>query len=114
MNISDRISAAKPFVIGGVVGAVAALIVGFSGNMLVSTGTMEEKVTQARIEAFSQICDRNARAHWQSQGKEIAALDGWRNDEREALAEKFAKDLSSDTSLSRGIVDRCEDLLRAA
>lgn len=114
MNISERIAVAKPVVIGGVVGAVAALTVGFSANLLVSTSTMDENVAQARIEAFAQLCEQNARAHWQSQGKELAALDGWRNDEREALADEFAKGLTSDASLNKGIADRCDDLLQPA
>lgn len=111
MNISDRIATLKPYLGGAVVGAVAVIAVGFSADWLVTTGTMQEQVSKARVNAFAQICEREAAAHWKNQGKEMAALDGWRNEERTALAKKFSVDLSADKTLDEAIQDRCDSLL---
>lgn len=111
MNVSDRITTLKPYIVGGVVGAVAVIAVGFSADWLVTTGTMHDQVSQARIDAFAQICEQDATAHWKNQGKEMAALDGWRNEARTALAEQFSANLSTDKSLDKAIQSRCDSLL---
>lgn len=114
MNIMEKFSAAKPVLLGAAIGAVAVLTVGFSGNFLVSTATMRENVVDAQVSAYGELCERNARTHWQSQGKQMADLDGWRNDARQALADQFAAELTEDAELNRSIAQRCDNLLRPA
>lgn len=114
MNISEKITAAKPVLIGGVIGAVAALTVAYSANLVVSTSTMNERVTEAQVQAYGELCEQNARAHWLSEGNELAALDGWRNEARTALAQQFAEGMTEDASLNDGIADRCDNLLQPA
>lgn len=114
MNIMEKFSAAKPVLLGAVLGAVVVLTVGFSGNILVSTATMQENIVNAQISAYGELCERNARTHWQSQGKQMADLDGWRNDTRQALADQFAADLTQDVELNQNIAQRCDNLLRPA
>ena len=112
MALSNMIASAKPYAVGGLIGAVAVLTVGFSGNMIVSTSTMQDEVAGARIAAYGELCRQNAHAHWTSEGKQMSELDGWRNETREALAEQFAADLTSSADLNGRIADRCDDLLQ--
>jgi hypothetical protein len=114
MLFSDRLTAVKPYAIGTALGAVVALVIGFSADLIVTTTTLDDQVQSARVDAFAEVCERRAAAHWTGQGKDLADLDGWSNDDREALAKQFTDGLSSDAGLDGAIQDRCAGLLEPA
>lgn len=114
MNISDRISAAKPYVIGGVLGAAGLAIIGFSANWVVTTGTLAQQVEQAKVNILAEVCEKNAIRAWEERGQKIAALEGWGNEDREKLAQQYAPRLPNDKNWHDEVVDRCDDLLRPA
>lgn len=102
----------KSYVIGGAVGALAVLVVGFSTGWIVTGARMQSEVQQATVAAFAQICESNALASWKQQGKSIENLGGWGNDSREALAKRFAPTLPSDATYRQKVIDSCNDMLR--
>jgi hypothetical protein len=114
MNISDRITTMKPYLGGAAVGAVAAIAISFSTGWVVTATNMQDQVAAAKINAFAQTCEQNAAAFWTGEGNELAALNGWRNDDRKALAERFSASLSADKNLHQAIQSRCDKLLRPA
>lgn len=84
-----RISAAKPYLIGGVLGAIALLIVQFNAGWVVAAGTHTNALAEARLEAVATVCAMQAGQHWLAEGNETTALEGWSNDSRDQLAERF-------------------------
>lgn len=114
MNISERVTALKPYITGAVIGGVATIAVGFGAGWVVTSDTMDEAVSQAQVSAYAQVCEQNATAHWTSQGNELASLDGWRNEDRKALAEQFSANLSPDKAAQSAILNRCSSLLDPA
>jgi hypothetical protein len=112
MLFSDRMAAVKPYAIGTGLGAVAALMIGFSADLMVTTGTAQAQADRARIDAFAQVCEQQAARHWTAEGKDLADLDGWRNDQRENLAKRFTAGLSTEARLDGDIQDQCESLLK--
>lgn len=101
-----------PYVVGGAVGAVAVLVVGFSTGWIVTGARMHSEVQEAKVAAFAQICENNALASWKQQGKDVEKLGGWGNDSREALAERFAPALPSDATYRQKVIDSCDNMLR--
>ena len=114
MNQADRIAAAKPYLFGGVIGAVAISIIGFSGGLVVSTGTMASEVQAARVAVLSEVCATGAKKHRLDAGNDMAALEGWNNDAREKLAEQFAPTVAGIDSIRSEIVNDCDNALRPA
>lgn len=102
----------EPYVLGGAIGAVAVLVVGFSTGWIVTGARMQSEVQQAEVAVFAQICEDDALASWKQQGKDIETLGGWGNDSREALAERFAPTLPSDASYRQKVIDSCDEMLR--
>lgn len=111
-NLKARLTAAKPYLIGGALGAVATLIIEFNAGWVVTAGTHHQAVAQTRTDAIATVCARQASAHWVAEGHELSALKGWDNDERDALAKRFAsgvQDVSADE-----IANLCGRKLRTA
>lgn len=88
-NIKSRITTGKPYILGGVIGAVAMAIVAFNAGWVVGAGTHANAITEARINAVATVCSVQARQHWMTEGNENASLEGWNNDVRDELAERF-------------------------
>ncbi len=116
MNKADSIAAAKPYLIGAAIGAVAISIIGFSGGLVVSTGTMASEVQAARVATLSEVCAAGAKKHWLDGGNEMAALEGWDNEApaRNKLAEEFTPTVAEIDSIRGEIVEACGDALRPA
>ena len=113
MNIKENIETAKPFVIGGVVGAVAALAIAFAGGFVVTSSTMNDTVRDARVMALAQVCQGVATEHWLAEGNSADGLSGWRNEARTALAERFVP-TTADAELRADISNACGRLLRTS
>ena len=107
MTNKERLESLKPMLGGAVVGAIATLIVGFTGGWLVTSNTMADEVRSARVAAYGQACSDASVANWKGSGQMMTALDGWDNrDAREALAKRFIPAVSED--LTRDVQRACE------
>ena len=107
-----KLIAAKPYLIGGAVGAIATVIVGFNAGWVVSIGSHKQALAETRINAVATVCFQQARAHWMAEGEQLADLEGWDNAERDALAKRFTpavEDVSADE-----ITSLCGRMLRRA
>jgi hypothetical protein len=112
MTAKERFEAAKPYIKGVVGGLVLAPIIAFSFGWVVTTGTMNEAVASAKIEQLAAVCANAATAHWTSENKEMAALEGWEHrDDRENLAKQFAVGLPGNEAIQDDVIDECGDLL---
>lgn len=89
-----RLVKAKPYIVGGAIGAVATVVVQFNAGWVVTTGTHEEGLAEARISAMANVCAQQAGAYWLGEGRMMTSLEGWSNDERDTLAQRFTPQLS--------------------
>jgi len=113
MSIGDTIEKAKPYVGGALGGIAVAAVVGFSADWIYAAGTVETKVQNARVGALSEICEMNAEQYWtKKKDMKLAKLEGWNNDKREKLADKFAPSVPKDADYHSDVVNACDDALR--
>lgn len=94
-TVKTRITASKPYLIGGVLGAIALLIIEFNAGWVVAAGTHTNELAEARLEAVATVCAMQASQHWIAEGNETAALEGWSNDKRDQLAEHFTPQIQN-------------------
>lgn len=109
MSLTQHIRSAKPYVWGGVIGIVATLIVEFSAGWVVTTDTMREKVAAAETRVLASVCANEGRTYWTSQGRQMQALDGWDNEKRASIADRFTPEVEK-VPLNR-VTQRCGDKL---
>lgn len=109
MSLTEHVRRAKPYVWGGVVGIVATLIVEFGAGWVVTTDTMREQVAQAETRVLASVCANEGRTFWTSQGREMEALDGWDNEKRARIANRFTPDIEK-VALNR-VTERCGNML---
>lgn len=106
--LRERLAAAKPYLVGLVIGAVAVPIIGIWGGQLVTAGTLNNQVTSATVETQAAICEALARQHHLASGGE--SLAGHQNRQaREALAREFAVMPGQETAndaVRRGCINR--------
>lgn len=88
-GVKTKITAGKPYIVGGVLGAIVMLIVEFNAGWVVAAGTHTNELAKARLNAVASVCAVQASNHWIAEGYETAALDGWSNEDRDQLAERF-------------------------
>jgi hypothetical protein len=87
-SFSDKWAKFKPYVIGGVIGAVAVPVIGIWRGDLVTAGTHSTQLTSATVEAQAAICEALARNQAAENG---VTLTGTQNRQaRESLAREFA------------------------
>lgn len=115
MNAGEIWGQAKPYLVGGVIGVIAAAVIEFSAGWVVTSGTMAEEVHNARTNAYATVCATNSIESWKADNNDIADLEGYSNDQRGALIERNMPVLADDaaTSLADDIQDVCEDKIRA-
>jgi hypothetical protein len=114
MNIGEYVTTIKPYAGGAVIGAVGLAIVAFSADWVVTKGTMQENVKNAKISTLAQVCERTAENNWKKQGRKLSELEGWDNDQRQELAKQFAPAVIESGEIREDIIDQCDDLLRPA
>lgn len=114
MPISEKLEQLKPYALGAVGGILATLIVSFSAGWVVTAGTMNEAVAQAKVQQLAAVCAQRAQAHWTSQNKDVAKLQGYEAWEtRDELATQFAAGLPDMEAIEDEVVDECADLMSA-
>lgn len=88
-----RIATGRPYIIGGFIGAIAISIVAFNAGWVVSAGAHTNAVQKAQLTAVATVCAMQATAFWAAEGNKEAALEGWSNDARDQLVERFTPNL---------------------
>lgn len=102
----------KYYVVGGFIGAIVVIILGFSTGEVVSAGTMKQAVSQTRTNTLAKICAQSAMATWTSQGNAASGLKGWANsDKRVQAATAAVKTLNVSATLQHDVVQACEQQL---
>lgn len=109
MSVKQGLQKARPWLWGGAIGIVATLIVEFAAGWVVTTQTMQEKVAEAEVRVLANVCADRGRSYWTAQGHEIKALEGWDNQQREQIAERFTPELEK-VDLQR-VTSRCGQIL---
>lgn len=111
-GMQTRFATIKPYLIGAVVGGLVMIIVSLKAGWVVGAGSHDSALAEARLNAVATVCAQQANAQWLADGKEASALEGWSNDEREALAKRFTPQVAN----IRGseITRMCNRILRPA
>lgn len=115
MNTGEIWGQAKPYLVGGAIGVIAAAVIEFSAGWVVTSGTMAEEVQSARVNAYATVCATNSIESWKAENNDMAELEGFSNDQRDALIERNMPVLADNTAtgLADDIQDSCEDKIRA-
>lgn len=102
------------YLIGAALGVLIAVIIGFSGNLVVTTSAMEKKVTESRVDLLADVCLADAVKYLQTQTP-APDLTGWaQNDSRTKLAQQYAPVLSGENTPDKDVVKRCADDIQDA
>lgn len=114
MNTERILTRGRPYLLGGALGVIAAVVIEFSAGWVVTSDTMAEEVHSARANAYATVCATNSMESWKDQGNELEALDGYSNQERDALIKQNMPVLpSTNSNLSESVEDACEDKIRS-
>jgi hypothetical protein len=114
-NVKARIATGRPYIIGGVIGAVAISVVAFNAGWVVAIGTHTNAVQQGQLEAVATVCAAQANQYWLAEGNKTASLEGWSNDARDQLAERFTPRLEEIAGLKTSEITRlCGRMLKSA
>jgi len=111
-DVKAKAVAAKPYLIGGVLGAVATVIIEFNAGWVVSNATHHDTLADARTNAVASVCFQQASAYWIAEGEKISDLEGWNNAERDKLAKRFTPTV--DDVSSEEVASLCGRMLRRA
>jgi hypothetical protein len=76
--MTEAIRRAKPFAWGIAAGILLTVIVGFSTGWVVTAVAKERAIWTAKVDRLAVICATESTSQWQAEGKDSAALHGWR------------------------------------
>lgn len=112
MTFDERAAAAKPYVVGFVVGVIAAPIVAFSAGWVSTSGARTEAVEQARVETLADICSANAERIASARNMDLTALKGYANREkRDEIVAAALVDVQTPEALTRKVTNACSRTL---
>jgi hypothetical protein len=101
----------KPFILGGIAGALAISIAGFSADWVVMTGSRDKDVQAARVNGQAEICATLVQQHRTAAG-DATDLTGYSaRDKRIELATSFAVALPGQEAAEPAVIKACSDLL---
>lgn len=108
MTFDQRLTVAKPYVTGFVVGLIAAPIIAFNAGWISTTSARATAVEEARIEALAGICSSSVGKLASSGNTDLAALKGYDNREkREAMVTTAMADIQVPADLAKKIANSC-------
>ncbi len=112
MTFDQRATAAKPYVVGFVVGVIAAPIIAFSAGWVSTSGARTEAVENARVETLAGICSSNAMRIAAAQSTDLTMLKGYQNREkRDELVASALADVQVPEELTRKVSNVCNRTL---
>ena len=112
MALKNNLGAVKPFIGGTVAGLLLALVIGFGFDLVVTEAKLALEKQDAKVAALAEACEKKAVNDWREQGKALAELDGFTNEDRKLLAQRYAVNIENDDRVLRQIVEACDDALR--
>lgn len=111
-GMQKRFATIKPYLIGAVVGGIVMIVVSLKAGWVVGAGGHHSAVIDARLDVVATVCAQQANAQWLADGNEASGLEGWSNEDRKALAERFTPELENIESAD--ITRMCNRILRPA
>jgi len=79
MTFNQRVETSKPYIVGIVIGLIAAPIIAFSAGWVSTTGARTAAVEDARVETLAGICSANAKQMAAAQSTDLATFKGYDN-----------------------------------
>ena len=112
MTFEQRAAAAKPYIVGFVIGVIAAPIVAFSAGWVSTSGARTQAVENARVETLANICAANAERMAVAQNTDLATVKGYKNREaRDALVVSALANIQVPEDISRKVSNLCNQTL---
>lgn len=101
----------KPYVTGIVIGLIAAPVIAFSFGWIVTTGSMETSVQEAKLQVLAAACADRATAYRTAENI-TTDISGWQErDAREQIAGRFVVNVDQDGIEDDDLIEECADLL---
>lgn len=79
MSLNENTTKAKPYMVGFVLGLVAAPAIAFSAGWVSTTAARADAVKTARVEAFAGVCSANAGRIATASNTDLATIKGYEN-----------------------------------
>ena len=99
----------RAYLVGALGGAAALAIIIYATGAMVSSGSADERVSQAMVDVQARICEGRARASLEESGDEVDLKGYNQRDKRDELARKFAPILPGDEAADTAVVKACAD-----
>ncbi|HEX9905762.1 MAG TPA: hypothetical protein VGA77_12420 [Propylenella sp.] len=112
MTFDQRLTVAKPYLTGFVLGLIAAPVVAFSAGWVSTSGARAEAVENARVETLAGICSYSAERIALAKSTDLASIKGYDNRaKREELVAAAMADLQVPDELARKVSSGCNRTL---
>jgi hypothetical protein len=112
MTFEQRAAAAKPYIVGFVIGVIAAPIVAFSAGWVATSSARDTAVENARVETLASLCSANAQRIAASQSTDLTTLKGYQNrEQRDALVAAALADFQVPEDLTKQVTRACDRTL---
>ena len=112
MDMNQRIATGKPYIVGFVVGLIAAPIIAFSAGWVSTTGARAAAVEDARVETLAGFCSASATQMAAAQSTDLATLKGYDNRaKREELVASAMAGIEMPEELMKKVSSGCNRTL---
>lgn len=112
MNISERMTALKPYIAGFVVGLIAAPAIAFGAGWVTTTRASVAAVESARIATLASVCSATATSLAAAGNMDLAKLRGYSNrEQRDRLVESAMAELAVPPELLGRVTSGCSRTL---
>ena len=112
MSFSRRLETGKPYIVGFVLGLIAAPAVAFGAGWVSTSGARTEAVENARIETLSSICSATAGRLATARGTDLTTLKGYQNrTQRGELVAAAMADIQVPEALLARVTSGCDRTL---
>ena len=112
MTFDQRVQTGKPYLMGFILGLIAAPIIAFSAGWVSTSGASATAVENARVETLAGICSGAVGRLAAAQSTDLAAIKGYDNRvKREELVAAAVADLQMPEDLVRKVSSGCSRTL---
>ena len=112
MSFNQRMETGKAYIVGFVVGLIAAPIIAFSAGWVSTSGARAAAVESARVETLAGICSSNAETMAAAQSTDLAMLKGYDNRaKREELVASAMAGIKMPEELMKKVSNGCNRTL---
>ena len=112
MDMNQRITRGKPYIVGFVLGLIAAPIIAFSAGWVSTTGARAAAVEDARVETLAGFCSASATQMAAAQSTDLATLKGYDNRaKREELVASAMAGIKMPEELMKKVSNGCNRTL---